>query len=71
MESLTLKTIKNEAEYQQIMQAIESLLDSKPDSSEFELLEVLSLLADDYENKFHPMPQLDPIDAIKYEMQEH
>jgi HTH-type transcriptional regulator/antitoxin HigA len=34
------------------------------------LLEVLSILADDYENKHYAIEPLDPIEAIKYEMEE-
>lgn len=70
MEALTTKTIKSAEQYQQVMQTIESLLDSKPNSPEFELLEVLSILADEYENRICPIPKLDPIDAIKYEMEQ-
>ena len=66
----TVRPIKTQEQYKQVMEKIESLLDSKPNSTEFELLEVLSILADDYENKICPMPQLDPIEAIKYEMEE-
>ncbi len=70
MDTLTTKTIKTQAQYEQVMAKIETLLDSEPNSAEFELLEVLSILADEYENKICPMPELDPIEAIKYEMQE-
>lgn len=67
---LTIKPIKTQEQYKQVMDKIESLLNSEPDTAEFELLEVLSILADDYENKICPMPKLDPIEAIKYEMEE-
>jgi HTH-type transcriptional regulator/antitoxin HigA len=66
----TVRPIKTQEQYSQVMEQIETLLDSKPNTAEFELLEVLSILADDYENKICPMPELDPIEAIKYEMEE-
>ena len=66
----TVRPINNQDQYKQVMAKIETLLDSKPNTAEFELLEVLSILADDYENKICPMPALDPIEAIKYEMEE-
>ncbi len=66
----TVRPIKSQDQYDQVMATIEILLDSKPNTPEFELLEVLSILADDYENKVCTMPVLDPIDAIKYEMEE-
>jgi len=34
-------------------------------------LEVLGILADDYENKHYPILPPDPIDAIKYKMEEN
>lgn len=66
----TIRPIKTQEQYDEVMESIEALLDSQPGTAEFELLEVLSILADDYENKTWPIPQLDPIEAIKYEMQE-
>ncbi|WP_028523249.1 helix-turn-helix domain-containing protein [Runella limosa] len=65
-----IRPIKTPEDYQKVLKRIEELIDSQPDSYEFELLEVLSILADEYENKVCPMPELDPIEAIKYEMQE-
>ena len=65
-----IRPIKTPEDYQKVMVEIEKLIDSQPDTPEFELLEVLSILADDYENKICVMPDLDPIEAIKYEMQE-
>lgn len=66
----TVRPIKTQEQYDAVMSKIETLLDSQPNTTEFELLEVLSILADDYENKICPMPELDPIEAIKYEMEE-
>ncbi len=71
METLTLRTIKTSEHYDLVMEKIGALLNSEPGSSEFELLEVLSILADEYEKKTSPMPKLDPIEAIRYEMEEH
>lgn len=70
METLTNRPIKTNEQYEQVMEKIETLLDSQPNTAEFELLEVLSILADDYENKICPMPKLDPIEAIRYEMEQ-
>ena len=53
-----------------MMKQIDQLVDSQPGSRAFELLEVLSILADDYENKVYPMPTLDPVEAIKLQMEE-
>lgn len=68
--SKDIKPIKNEREYQRVLKIIDQLIDSAPGSREFELLEVWSILVDDYENKHYAIEPLDPIDAIKYELEE-
>ncbi len=45
---------------------IETLLDCKPGSNEENTLEVLSILADEYEKKNYPIAEPDPIEYIKY-----
>lgn len=66
----TVRPIKNEEQYREALKKIDSLINSKPNTPEFELLEVISILADDYENKHYAIEPLDPIEAIKYEMEE-
>jgi HTH-type transcriptional regulator/antitoxin HigA len=53
------------------LQQIRSLWNCPENSQEAGLLEVLSILADDYENKHYPISPPDPIDAIKYKMEEN
>ena len=66
----TIRPIKTEVQYREALKKIESLIDSEPNSTDFEVLEVLSILVDDYENKHYAIEPLDPIEAIKYEMEE-
>jgi len=66
----TIRPIKAENQYREALQTIDSLIDSEPGSTEFEYLEVLSILVDDYENKHHSIEPLDPIEAVKTEMEE-
>jgi HTH-type transcriptional regulator / antitoxin HigA len=66
----TIRPIKTEEQYRDALKKIDSLINSKPNTSEFELLEVISILVDDYENKHYAIEPLDPIEAIKYEMEE-
>ncbi|MEO7308774.1 MAG: hypothetical protein ABIX01_00135 [Chitinophagaceae bacterium] len=49
---------------------METVLGARPDTNEGDLLEVLSLLVHDYEQKKHKIEALSPIDALKYEMEE-
>ncbi len=71
MENLTLKAVKTEEQYKAVMQQIKNLWNCPENSPEADLLEVLSILADDYENRTYPITTLDPIEAIKYEMEEN
>lgn len=52
------------------MEVIETLFDAEPNSSDTDLLEVLSILADEYENKHFPIEASDPIEAVKYKMEQ-
>lgn len=70
MTETLVKPIKNEEQYKQVMAQIEPLLNAPPGSPEADLLEVLSILADDYENKTTPILPPDPIDAIRYQAEE-
>ena len=48
------------------MKIIETFLDCEPDSKEENTLEVLSILADEYEKKHYPIANPDQIEYIKY-----
>ena len=64
------RAIKTEEQYREALKQVDALINSKPNTAEFELLEVISILVDDYENKHYAIEPLDPIEAIKYEMKE-
>lgn len=61
--------IRSEEDYNQVMQRIDALLDAPPGSDEFNELEVLSVLAEDYEEKYFPIDFPDPVEALKYIME--
>lgn len=65
-----LRPIRDEADYEAVMGEIEQLWGSPPESAESDRLEVLSILIEDYENKHYAIEPLDPIEAIKYRMQQ-
>lgn len=71
MEDSLIKPIKTEEQYKIILQRIKSLWSCAENSPEADLLEVLSILADDYESKHYPIDLPDPIEAIKYKMEEN
>jgi len=63
---IEIRAIKNEGDYLNTMKIIETLLDCEPGSKEENALEVLSILADEYEKKNYPIADPDPIEYIKY-----
>ncbi|QIX59881.1 helix-turn-helix domain-containing protein [Hymenobacter lutimineralis] len=65
-----IKPIRNAADYQQAMARIESIFEAAPGSAEFDELDVLTTLIQAYDAVHHPIPEPDPIEYIKYKMQE-
>jgi HTH-type transcriptional regulator / antitoxin HigA len=64
------KVIKNREEYEEILRAIERYMDLDPDpgTPAADQLELLTLLVRDYESKNFPIGAPDPIDAIRFRM---
>lgn len=62
------KVIKTESEYEVALDIIEKLMDAEPGSPEEEALELWSLLVENYEAKVYPIEKPDPIEAIKFRM---
>ena len=65
---MDIKPIKNEASHQAALAEIERLMSAKPDTVDGDRLDVLVTLVDAYEAKHHPIEPPDPIDAIKFRM---
>ena len=62
---MEIHTIKTERDYNNVMDIIDSLIDSPDGSKEAEKLELLSILVEDYENKHYKIEAPDPVSAIK------
>ncbi|XOV92985.1 MAG: type II toxin-antitoxin system HigA family antitoxin [Bacteroidota bacterium] len=65
-----VKPIRSEAEYRLALNELEKLFDAPKGTDEFDRAEVLEILIEDYENKNYPIEEPDPIEAIKYTMNE-
>ena len=67
-----IKVIKTESDYDVALAAIEDLIDRDPDqgTSEADELEVLALLVEEYESRNFPSSLPDPIEAIKFRMEQ-
>ena len=64
------KLIKTEYDYQQAMERLEIIFDAKKDTTEGDELELLSMLIDTYENENFPIGFPDPVEAIKFRMEQ-
>lgn len=62
--------IKTEEQYNIAMERIDELFDAKPNTKEFDELELLVMLVDLYEDKYHHIGATTPIEAIKFRMEQ-
>ena len=67
---MTVKPIKTNKDYYQAVKRLEKIFDAKKGSSERDELEVLSILIEKYENEHFPVRLPDPIEAIKFRMEQ-
>ncbi len=70
MRTLEFRIIKNEKEYKNALKRIDEIINSKPGTKEFDELELISLLVEKYEEEHYPMPTADPIDIIRFLMEQ-
>lgn len=67
-ETMEIRPIKTNADYRDVLKEIESLMASEPDTPEGERLDVLVTLVEAYERKHFPLDLPDPVEAIKFIM---
>lgn len=67
---MEIKPIKTEKDYNQALERLETIFDAKLGSPEGDELEVLGILIDQYENVHFPIGLPDPIEAIKFRMEQ-
>jgi HTH-type transcriptional regulator/antitoxin HigA len=65
---MKIKPIKTKKDYQQALDRLEVIFDAKKNSAEGDELEVLGILIDDYETRKFPVGFPDPVEAIKFRM---
>ena len=65
---MRIKPIKNERDYRRVLKEIETLMEAKANTAEGDRLDVLVTLADAWEEKHHPIEAPDPIEAIRFAM---
>jgi HTH-type transcriptional regulator/antitoxin HigA len=67
---MTIKPIKTERDYRKALKEIENLWDAKPNTSMGDRLDVLVTLVEAYEQKHYKVDPPDPIEAIKFRMEQ-
>ena len=65
-----LKPIRSEADYEAALTEVELLWGARSGTSDGDRLEVLATLIDAYEAKHFPMDPPDPIEAIRFRMEQ-
>ena len=65
-----LKPIRTEADYNAALAEVERLWGAKSGTPEGDRLDVLATLIEVYEEKHHPMDPPDPIEAIRFRMEQ-
>lgn len=65
---MVTKLIKTDEEYQAALSRLEEIFDSNKDSKTADELELLALLIEKYEDEISPIDLPDPIEAIKFRM---
>ncbi len=64
------KIIKSETEYEAALAHVETLMDAEPGSPEEAELELFAMLVEQYEEVHYPIDLPDPIEAIKFRMEQ-
>jgi HTH-type transcriptional regulator / antitoxin HigA len=62
--------IKTKRDYEQALQKLEIIFDAKKGTKEGDELQLLGILIEQYENEHFPIDLPDPIEAIKFRMEQ-
>ena len=68
--NMNVHPIRTEADYDAALDEVEELWGSKAGTPHGDRLDVLLVLIDDYESKHHPIDPPDPVDAIRFRMEQ-
>ena len=67
---MNIRPIKTEEDYENALERLEYIFDAKRDTKEGDELEILSILIEKYEDEKYPIDLPDPIEAIKFRMEQ-
>ena len=67
---MDIQPIRNQRDHAKALQEVERLWGARPRTPEADKLEILVTLIDAYEAKHHPIDPPDPIDAVRFRMEQ-
>lgn len=67
---MDVKAIRTEEDYREALSEVETLMSASAGTPEGEKLDVLVTLVEAYEKKHYPLDLPDPVEAIKFEMEQ-
>lgn len=68
---MEVKLLKSEPDYQNALKRLEIIFDADEDTQEGDEAELLTILIEKYENKHYPIQAPDPLEAIKFWMEQN
>ncbi|MBU4526616.1 MAG: transcriptional regulator [Desulfomicrobium sp.] len=68
---MNIKPIHNEDDYRATLRQIETFMNAQENTPEGDLLDILVILVEAYERKAYPMSLPDPVEAIKFYMEQN
>ena len=66
---MEIRPIRTEADHEAALAEIERLFDAAPNTPQNDRLDVFTTLVEAYEAHHYPIPEPDPVEAIKYYME--
>ena len=67
---MNIKPIRTKKDYEQALARLEVIFDSKKGTDKGDELEILGMLIENYENEKFPIGFPDPVEAIKFRMEQ-
>jgi HTH-type transcriptional regulator/antitoxin HigA len=67
---MTIRPIRNSSDHESALKRIQALMAAKPGTDDGDELDVLATLVDAYEAKHFPIDSPDPIEAIRFRMEQ-
>jgi HTH-type transcriptional regulator/antitoxin HigA len=67
---MDIRPIRTTADHEKALLEIQRLWNAKPGTTDADKLELLAMLVEAYEDAHYPMPDPDPVEAIKFRMEQ-